>query len=157
MVVAALTYPVRRRQAPWPWGAEPDAPPAVRPRVTGPRTLEPGAVGPRRPAVPPAVLLRRRLAVSAALFVILAASVLAVRVLAGLLGSSPPIAPEQVPALGVPASPAVRVVHVVQPGDTLWQIARQMQPTGDVRPLVDRWAKARHGRPLQVGEAVVVS
>ena len=140
--MAALTYPVRRPPPSWPRRVDGVGPPVHR----TPRSV-----------VRPAVLLRRRLAVSAALFVILAASVLAVRVLAGLLGSSPPIAPEQVPALGVPASPAVRVVHVVQPGDTLWQIARQMQPTGDVRPLVDRWAKARHGRPLQVGEALVVS
>ena len=157
MVVAALTYPVRRRQVPWPWGAEPCPPPAVRPRVTGPRIPGRGAIGPRRPAVPPAVLLRRRLAVSAALLSILAASVLAARGVAGLLGSSPPRTPEQAPALSVPAAPAVHVIHVVQPGDTLWQVARQMQPTGDVRPLVDRWTRARHGRPLQVGEAIVVS
>src|SRR5437588_5115817 len=69
-VVAALTYPVRPRSVPWPWGADP---------VVVPRTARP-----RRSTVPPAVLLRRRLAVSAVLIVILAASVIAARVLAGL-------------------------------------------------------------------------
>ena len=47
--------------------------------------------------------------------------------------------------------------YVVRSGDTLWQIAREIEPTGDIRPLVDRWARARHGRPLQVGEAVATS
>ena len=47
-----------------------------------------------------------------------------------------------------------QVVHVVQPGDTLWAIARELQPIGDVRPLVARLAAARNGRPLEVGQGV---
>jgi len=139
--VAALTYPVRPRPVPWPWGADP--------------VVVPRAARPRRSTVPPAVLLRRRLAVSAVLIVILAASVTAARVLAGLLGSAPPATPEQVPAVRVVT--VSHVTHVVQPGDTLWQIARDVQPGGDVRTLVDRLTKARHGRPLQVGEVIAVS
>ena len=55
-----------------------------------------------------------------------------------------------------PTAPAMRTVaadvYVVQRGDTLWSIARRLQPAGDVRPLVDRLAAA-HGRgPLQPGE-----
>ena len=34
------------------------------------------------------------------------------------------------------------VVVVGAPGDTYWSIARRLQPTGDVRPLVDRLAAA---------------
>jgi nucleoid-associated protein YgaU len=105
--------------------------------------------------VRPAVLLRRRLAVSAVLFLILAASMQAVRLAAGLLGSAPPATSEQVPAVRV--APVSRVTHLVEPGDTLWQIARRIQPTGDVRPLVDRLTRSRHGRALQVGEVVVIS
>lgn len=46
------------------------------------------------------------------------------------------------------------VTHVVAPGDTLWSIARSLQPEGDVRPLVDAMAASRNGRPLQVGELI---
>lgn len=33
---------------------------------------------------------------------------------------------------------------VVHPGDTMWSIARDLQPSGDIRPLVDRLV-ASHG------------
>lgn len=53
--------------------------------------------------------------------------------------------------------PAVRVV--IEPGDTLWQIARRYHPHRDPRQVVD-WIRSLNpgldpGR-LQVGEAVVV-
>ena len=58
---------------------------------------------------------------------------------------------------GLPAmEPVSRTGHVVAPGDTLWSLARRIEPTGDVRPLVDELAASRRGRPLQVGEVVVV-
>ena len=47
-----------------------------------------------------------------------------------------------------------RTSYVVRPGDTLWSIARRLQPTGDIRPLVDALAASRQGRPLQVGERI---
>jgi hypothetical protein len=43
-------------------------------------------------------------------------------------------------------------VWIVQPGDTLWAIARRLDPNGDVRPLVDALSRQVHGQPLQVGE-----
>lgn len=45
---------------------------------------------------------------------------------------------------------------VVQPGDTLWTIARRIQPAGDVRALVDRLVAAHGSAPLQPGERVSV-
>jgi LysM repeat protein len=45
---------------------------------------------------------------------------------------------------------------IVQPGDTLWSIARRVQPAGDLRPLVDKLDAQRHGRALQVGETIVL-
>lgn len=42
--------------------------------------------------------------------------------------------------------------YVVQPGDTLWAIARQLQPEGDVRPLVDELSDRLAGRVLQAGQ-----
>jgi hypothetical protein len=47
-------------------------------------------------------------------------------------------------------------VWVVQPGDTLWAIARRVQPSGDIRPLVDAMSAEVHGHPLQVGERLVL-
>lgn len=52
--------------------------------------------------------------------------------------------------------PASQRVYVVQPGDTLWRIARAVEPRGDVRPVVDRLSQGRRGRPLRVGERVVL-
>jgi LysM repeat protein len=52
--------------------------------------------------------------------------------------------------------PIARSVYVVQPGDTLWEIARALQPTGDVRPLVGKLADQRGGAPLQVGERIAL-
>jgi hypothetical protein len=47
-------------------------------------------------------------------------------------------------------------VWVVQPGDTLWGIARHLQPAGDVRPLVDQLSRQLRGGTLQVGQRLVV-
>lgn len=45
---------------------------------------------------------------------------------------------------------------IVQQGDTLWSIARRVQPTGDVRPLVSSLIDTYGGRPLQVGETIEI-
>ena len=47
-------------------------------------------------------------------------------------------------------------VVIVKPGDTLWSIARQMQPTGDVRRLVDRIATLNNGYGLIAGQALLL-
>lgn len=52
--------------------------------------------------------------------------------------------------------PVADRAYVVQPGDTMWHIARALQPTGDVRPLVMQLERARHGAPLRVGERVTL-
>ena len=97
----------------------------------------------------PAAFRRRRVTA----LVLFAGLVLALVTTAARLGGVPHVASE-------PTSPAVelvsRQVHVVQPGDTLWSIARAAQPTGDVRPLVQQLDDLRHGAPLQVGERVEV-
>ena len=62
-----------------------------------------------------------------------------------------------VPAPGDAAATASggRVV-VVEPGDSVWSIARSVQPEGDVRPLVHRIIQANGGSPLQPGQQLVV-
>ena len=47
-------------------------------------------------------------------------------------------------------------VVIVKPGDTLWSIARKMQPTGDVRRLVDRIATLNNGYGLIAGQALLL-
>ena len=99
-----------------------------------------------RPA--PAVFRRRRLVV----LLVIAGLVLALATMASRLGREPHVASE-------PASQRVQLVsteaHVVQPGDTLWTIARRAQPVGDVRPLVQYLAH-RYGADLNVGDKIEV-
>ncbi|MDQ1423189.1 MAG: hypothetical protein QOD72_687 [Acidimicrobiaceae bacterium] len=82
--------------------------------------------------------------------------------LAGLAAIVLCLAPRVGSAVGsVPASAPERgpepVVYVVQPGDTLWSIARQVQPTGDVRRLVERLERDNHGARLQVGDRLMLN
>jgi hypothetical protein len=75
--------------------------------------------------------------------------VLAVKVLLGAFGGG-------TLAASTPAPPVLvgQTSYIVQAGDSLWTIARALQPTGDVRPLVDQLEVRRHGAPLRVGERV---
>jgi LysM repeat protein len=110
-------------------------------------------------AHPKSVYRRRRLAVAsvaAALLVVLAMGAVALVSwlgdgLHGASGSARAGADTRVPEVLVPVS---QEVYVVRPGDTLWSIARALQPTGDVRPLVHRLSRARRGAPLRPGEPI---
>jgi hypothetical protein len=52
-------------------------------------------------------------------------------------------------------SPHPQVVNlVVQPGDTLWSIARRVAPSSDPRTVVDKYAAALGTSDLQVGERI---
>ncbi len=60
---------------------------------------------------------------------------------------------------GVAATPAVAgggAAVVVEPGDSYWSIARDLQPTGDVRPLVHRLQLLNGGAALRPGMEVVL-
>ena len=135
----------------------PAVPPGRNPEHTEARTAP--AVPPLLWVVPPigprptvrAATYRRRRIVAAVLAV---AVLLVARAALGGLGSGLPTAPEPAPAAR--AVPVAQRAYVVQPGDTLWTIARSLQPSGDVRPLVDRLAAQSRGRPLRPGERVVV-
>ena len=47
-------------------------------------------------------------------------------------------------------------VVVVQPGDTFWKLARSVQPSGDVRPLIAQLARQHGGSALQAGDRIVL-
>jgi hypothetical protein len=135
--MTAIVYPIRT-------GTDrPSIPrrPSGAPRVAG------------RPAVSPPVARRRRQVVMAAVLLLAASAVWALGGLLGWLGSGPLAAPGPDPMRAVPAA---AVVHVVQPGETVWSIARAAQPKGEVRPLVDRLERELHGRPLQVGDRLTL-
>ena len=110
---------------------------------------------PYRPAVryrpSKAVYRRRRLAVLLCTAAVLALGWAGLHRLTGVSGGGP------LTVAGQPATLAVQTRVIVQPGDTLWSIARRVQPTGDLRPLVASIEAARHDRPLQVGENIVIS
>ncbi len=42
--------------------------------------------------------------------------------------------------------------YVVQPGDTLWSIARHLHPSGDIRAVVDELAARAGSASLQAGQ-----
>ena len=75
----------------------------------------------------------------------------------------PASVPERRPAPAT-ASAAQTGGYLVQPGDTLWSIARRLQPEGDVRALVHQLMaanggagarrRAAAGAPVTVGPAV---
>jgi Tfp pilus assembly protein FimV len=56
-----------------------------------------------------------------------------------------------------PDRPAPRVAYVVEPGDTLWSIARRVAPGRDPRPVVDGLIEANDVRGgLQAGQELSI-
>lgn len=98
---------------------------------------------------PPAAVFWRRRAV--ALVLIVASSTAAMQVL-DRLGDGPLSVGESVPAL----ASSTDSHYLVQPGDTLWSIARSVQPEGDIRPLVHRLAAQLEGRSLLAGDRLLI-
>jgi hypothetical protein len=80
--------------------------------------------------------------------------VLALAVAAGAFAGLVP-GPGTSPA-SVPAVAGAGAAVVVQPGDSYWSIARDLQPEGDVRPLVHRLQLLNDGVALRPGMAVVL-
>ena len=87
---------------------------------------------------------RRRLAA----VVVALGVVVAVGKVGATLGGSPLVASER------PSTSATVSTFVVQPGDSLWSIARRIDPGADPRPIVDALARDRHGAALRPGETI---
>lgn len=104
--------------------------------------------GGRSPQAMAATYRRRRLV--AVLLVVTAVAVLWVA--AGALSDAAAgwAAPRSTPIEGP------TVVVEAGPGDTLWTLAREVRPTGDVRPAVEAMIAERGGADLQVGDEVRV-
>lgn len=121
----------------------------------------------QRPAgrLHPSVYKRRRLGVLVAAVTVVAIAYLALTGLGALLsphsaGAAAAGASTDAGASVGPVAPAVApaapAVYVVQPGDTLWSIARQLRPSGDIRTLVDALADRAGSGPLVAGAALPV-
>ena len=100
---------------------------------------------------------RRRLAAAAVVLIGLAllimVSTLAVQAALGRTGGGPLTATGALPGGQLAGSD----VYVVRPGDTIWSIARSVDPRGDVRPLVDKISSQLGGTNLYPGERLTLS
>lgn len=103
-----------------------------------------------------AVYRRRRLAVLVSAAAIVLSGWFGVHQLTGVSSGGPLTAAGQ-PVSDLNVRLAAEVTVIVQPGDTLWTLARRAQPKGDVRPLVQRLEAQRDGRMLMVGEHITLS
>ena len=91
---------------------------------------------------------RRRLVAGLLLVTVLAVGWLAIDAAAGAAAR---LAAPQPAAIEGPT-----VVVEAGPGDTLWTLAREVQPAGDVRPAVEAMIAERGGSSVQVGDEVRV-
>lgn len=114
-------------------------------RVIPPLHLPGGRPTDRRP---PSAAVRRAWAVVALSAIAVCGTLLGAGSLAGAGQATEPAAAVVPPG----AAPSPAPVHVVQPGDTLWSVARSLEPDGDVRPLVARLRAASGGGPLVPGQ-----
>lgn len=119
----------------------PSSRPAGRPQLR----LIPGG---QSPAARAATFRRRRIVAALVLVTVLVVVVQLAQVAVGWAGG----------LAGPGSAPIEGRVAVVEaaPGDTLWTIARQVHPTGDIRPAVDAMQAERGGTAVQVGDAVRV-
>lgn len=96
--------------------------------------------------------------VGAAVALVLAV-LLSVAIGSGALAGLAPAPTAAQPTTARPAAAAADAAATTvraRAGDSLWSIARRLQPTGDVRPLVDQLVSLNGTAPLQPGQAVVL-
>ncbi|HEU5149492.1 MAG TPA: hypothetical protein VFU19_03285 [Iamia sp.] len=104
--------------------------------------------GGRSPEALAATYRRRRVVAALVLVTVLVLAVQLAQVLSGVAAgwAAPSPAPIEGPTVVVEATA----------GDTLWSLARQVHPTGDVRPVVEAMVADRGGAAVEVGEEVRV-
>ena len=102
--------------------------------------------------LPEAVYRRRRVAVAA-----MAAAALTLVLAVARPDRVPPGEANPWPSVGEAALPAeLPGVYVVQPGDTLWDIALAIAPGADPRAWVHELAEAAGGAALEPGQRIVI-
>ena len=102
--------------------------------------------------LPESVYRRRRAAAAA-----IAAAALTLAVVAARPDRVPPGEADPWPSTGDVSIPAeLPGVYIVQPGDTLWEIAVAIAPGEDPRGLVHELADAAGGSTLEPGQQIVI-
>jgi hypothetical protein len=96
--------------------------------------------------------VRHLVAAVAALVLVLVASLAIGNGALASLSPAPAPASSGTSGAGVAVEPGDAVV--VEAGDTVWSIARRVQPSGDVRQLVDQLVALNGSAPLQPGTTV---
>lgn len=138
-----------------PWrddGAMHTTHPRAHALIPMPAPLE-AAVVPSRPVRQPEAVYRRRRIVVAAV----ASALLAVLLVAARPDRVPPGASNPWPSVGGASLPAeLPGVYEVQPGDTLWDIARALAPDADPRAWVHELTDALGGAALEPGQQIVI-
>jgi LysM repeat protein len=112
--------------------------------------------GGRAPARRAAQRVYRRRRAVALVAVVVAAAVIALAAVGARSLVTERATPSQTSAATAAAPPAAAEAYVVQPGDTLWVIARRLHPSGDVRKVVDELADRAGGPELQPGQRIDV-
>ena len=151
---------------------------AERPRVAGPAGGRPGLGGPSGPVRRPVAATPGPLVAARPTAVVVAAVAISVFGFLGLVrglqgGPGVAVGSADGPAVaGAAQSLDLRgldgfaaavtpvadgdVVVTVGPGDSLWSIARSVEPDGDPRPLVSALIEANGGSSLQIGQQIVI-
>jgi hypothetical protein len=133
--------------------------PSSRPRSSCP-PRSPGLrviVGGRDPALRLRRTRRRAVYRRRRVLVALGAAVMVAMVWLAAVGAASLLRPAGAPASDAPTAAVAAdapTVHVVRPGDTLWSIARALEPDGDLRAVVDRLADRAGGSGLQPGQRI---
>ena len=110
----------------------------------------PASPPPRSLRLPESVYRRRR-----AVAAVIAAAVLTLAVIAARPDRVPPGEANPWPSTGQVSIPAeLPGVYIVQPGDTLWDIAVAIAPGTDPRALVHELADAAGGSTLEPGQQI---
>lgn len=122
--------------------------PSGRPAAPGGRPQLRLIPGGRSPQALAATYRRRRLVAALVLVTVLVIAVHLAQLLAGVAAgwSAPAPAAIDGPTVAIEA----------EPGDTLWTLARQVHPDGDVRPVVEAMVADRGTAAVAVGEQVRV-
>lgn len=88
---------------------------------------------------------------------LVAVAALALALVIGRSGRVPPGEANPWPSTDGPSLPAeLPGVYVVQPGDTLWDLARSLAPDEDPRAVVHELAEAAGGVALEPGQQIVI-
>lgn len=138
---------------------------ALEPAVEGPeerptlRVIPGGREAVLRRRLPEQVYRARRRVVGLVAGTVLLAAVALGSILTVPGGAAAPdTAPSPVPVLAAPAlTLSDDGTYLVQPGDTLWSIARSLRPEGEIRPLVDELADRVGPGSLQAGARIDLS